>query len=53
MHGSVDNDLITAVKADIKEYEKNVFAQGYYMRRIPTIDILPIDKEARKRDRIK
>jgi len=45
MHASLNNNLVKKVKTEIDDYVQSLNEQGLILRRIPTIDILPVDKE--------
>ena len=45
LHASCENNLPKMLKADIQDFQNKVEGKGYLLRRIPTIDIYPSDKE--------
>lgn len=45
LHASCDNNLPGALKNEIQQFQSKVEERGYILRRIPTIDILPPDKQ--------
>lgn len=45
MHASLNNNLTLQVKNEINEYVQEVEAKGYIVRRIPSVELMPHDKE--------
>lgn len=45
MHASMNNNLSKQVREEINEYVRDVENQGFIVRRVPTVELLPEDKE--------
>ena len=52
-HASFDNNMPLAVRNDVDAYVQKVRAEGYFLRRMPSVDLLPIDLERRRTDKEK
>jgi hypothetical protein len=56
MHASLNNNLTLKVRNEINDFVNNVEDKGYTIRRIPSVELIPLDKEyavrlARKREK--
>ena len=45
MHASLNNNLTMKVRNEINDFVEEVEGQGLIVRRIPSVDLLPEDKE--------
>ena len=45
MHASVDHNLPKQVRKDISDFEARAFKKGFEVKRIPSIDINPVDHQ--------
>ena len=57
LHASLDdgnykNNLPDAVRGEIMTLIKNVMRKGYIFRRVPSVDLLPVDKERLKKKEV-
>ena len=53
LHASMDCNLPKLVRHDIQNFIDKVTQEGYIFRRIPSVTLLPIDKERIQLDKIK
>ena len=53
VNASFDNNLPAAVRQDLQQFVDNLRKEGFVMRRIPTIDIYPKDRQKLRKERIK
>ena len=42
-HASFDNNMPLAVRNDVNTYVQKMRAEGYFLRRMPSVDLLPPD----------
>ena len=43
-HASHDNNMPLAVRNDVNAYVQKMKAEGYFLRRMPSVDLLPPDR---------
>jgi hypothetical protein len=48
MHASLDRNLPKLVRLQLQAFKSKIKEEGYIFKRVPSIDLEPIDKEAER-----